>query len=89
MASGMTSPGAIITTALTRRFDHVVAVDHLDLDIASGEIFGLLGPNGAGKSTTIKMLTTLLPPTSGRAVVATASRSCTAAARRRPAPPPS
>jgi ABC-2 type transport system ATP-binding protein len=47
-----------------------VAVDHLDLAVASGTIFGLLGPNGAGKSTTIKMLTTLLPPTSGSAAVA-------------------
>jgi ABC-2 type transport system ATP-binding protein len=58
------------TTALTRRFGALVAVDALDLAVASGCIFGLLGPNGAGKSTTIKMLTTLLPPTSGTGVVA-------------------
>jgi ABC-2 type transport system ATP-binding protein len=58
------------TVALTRRFGSVVAVDSLDLEITSGAIFGLLGPNGAGKSTTIRMLTTLLPPTSGTAVVA-------------------
>jgi ABC-2 type transport system ATP-binding protein len=61
---------AIVTAGLTRRYDSLVAVDHLDLQVALGTIFGLLGPNGAGKSTTIKMLTTLLPPTSGTAEVA-------------------
>jgi ABC-2 type transport system ATP-binding protein len=61
---------AVATKALTRRFDGFVAVDRLDLEIESGIIFGLLGPNGAGKSTTVKMLTTLLPPSSGSAVVA-------------------
>ena len=66
----MTGPSAIVTQALTRRFGDFAAVDHLDLDIAPGIIFGLLGPNGAGKSTTVKMLTTLLPPSSGRATVA-------------------
>jgi ABC-2 type transport system ATP-binding protein len=60
---------AIRTQALTRRYDGLVAVDALDL-IVEDEIFGLLGPNGAGKTTTIKMLITLLPPTSGRAEVA-------------------
>jgi ABC-2 type transport system ATP-binding protein len=60
----------IATTALTRRYDHLVAVDRLDLEVRQGVIFGLLGPNGAGKTTTIKMLTTLLPPTSGAAWVA-------------------
>lgn len=58
------------TQELTRRFGHLTAVDALTIAIAPGEIFGLLGPNGAGKSTIIKMLTTLLPPTSGRAKVA-------------------
>ena len=61
---------AIAAKALTRRFDQFVAVDRLDLEVGAGVIFGLLGANGAGKSTTIKMLTTLLPPTSGSAVVA-------------------
>jgi len=46
------------------------AVDDLQLEIAPGEVFGLLGPNGAGKSTSIKMLTTLLPPTAGTATIA-------------------
>src|SRR3712207_9451823 len=46
------------------------AVDGIDLAVASGEIYGFLGPNGAGKSTTVHMLTTLLPPTAGRARVA-------------------
>src|SRR5918998_729226 len=45
------------------------AVDGIDLSVASGEIYGFLGPNGAGKSTTVLMLTTLLPPTAGRATV--------------------
>ena len=48
----------------------VRAVDGIDLDIAHGEIYGFLGPNGAGKSTTVHLLTTLLPPTAGRASVA-------------------
>ncbi|HTW66936.1 MAG TPA: ATP-binding cassette domain-containing protein [Bryobacteraceae bacterium] len=61
---------AIQTIALTRRYDSLVAVDHLEFSAAAGSIFGLLGPNGAGKSTLIKMLTTLLPPTSGTAIVA-------------------
>src|SRR5438876_2711185 len=46
------------------------AVDAIDLAVSPGEIYGFLGPNGAGKSTTVLMLTTLLPPTAGRAFVA-------------------
>src|SRR5213080_5345618 len=46
------------------------AVDGIDLQVARGEIYGFLGPNGAGKSTTVLVLTTLLPPTAGRATVA-------------------
>lgn len=60
---------AVKTSALTRRFGGLTAVDHVDLQVARGEIFGLLGANGAGKSTMLKMLTTLLPPTSGSAEV--------------------
>ena len=63
-------PPAIRTEGLVRAFDGVVAVDHLDLDIRRGEIYGFLGPNGAGKSTTVRVLCTLLAPTGGRAVVA-------------------
>jgi ABC-2 type transport system ATP-binding protein len=58
------------TEALTRRFGSLTAVDALTLSVEAGEVFGLLGPNGAGKTTVIKMLTTLLPPTSGGARVA-------------------
>jgi len=65
----MAETPAVETFDLTRRFGDVVAVDRLDLTIEHGVFFGLLGSNGAGKSTTIKMLTTLLPPTSGRARV--------------------
>ncbi|TLZ96531.1 MAG: ATP-binding cassette domain-containing protein, partial [Methanobacteriota archaeon] len=54
---------------LSRHFGDKIAVDHVSFDIARSEVFGFLGPNGAGKTTTIKMLTTLLPPTSGRATV--------------------
>ncbi|MGB7493193.1 MAG: ATP-binding cassette domain-containing protein [Candidatus Acidiferrum sp.] len=61
---------AVETMALTRRFGDFTAVDHLDLQIPYGQIFGLLGPNGAGKSTTVKMLTTLLEPSSGTALAA-------------------
>jgi ABC-2 type transport system ATP-binding protein len=61
---------AIATEALTKAFGDLMAVDHLDCRVPYGQIFGLLGPNGAGKSTTIKMLTTLLEPTSGSAKVA-------------------
>jgi ABC-2 type transport system ATP-binding protein len=57
-------------TALTRRFGALTAVDALTLSVNAGEVFGLLGSNGAGKTTTIKMLTTLLPPSSGEARVA-------------------
>jgi ABC-2 type transport system ATP-binding protein len=54
---------------LTRRFGEVEAVHDLSTSVEEGEIFGLVGPNGAGKSTVIRMLTTLLPPTSGSAYV--------------------
>jgi ABC-2 type transport system ATP-binding protein len=55
---------------LTRRFGDIAAVDRATIAVERGEIFGLIGPNGAGKSTLIKMLTTLLPPSSGSATVA-------------------
>jgi ABC-2 type transport system ATP-binding protein len=57
---------AISTEHLTRRFGDLVAVQDVNLRVAPGQFFGFLGPNGAGKSTTIKMLTGLLAPSSGR-----------------------
>jgi len=58
------------TQALTRKFGGLTAVDAMTISLGPGEVFGLLGPNGAGKTTAIKMLTTLLPPTSGTAQIA-------------------
>ncbi len=63
------SENAIIVENVTKRFDQVIAVDNLSLEIKWGELFGLLGPNGAGKTTLINVLSTLLPPTSGGAQV--------------------
>ncbi|HKE81817.1 MAG TPA: ATP-binding cassette domain-containing protein [Solirubrobacteraceae bacterium] len=61
----------IVVEGLVRIFKgDIHAVDGIDLEVAAGEIYGFLGPNGAGKSTTVHMLTTLLPPTAGRASVA-------------------
>lgn len=60
---------AIETEGLTKRFGNFTAVDHIDLNVQKGEIYGFLGPNGAGKSTTIRMLCTLLTPTAGTARV--------------------
>ena len=57
---------AVETFSLVKQFGDFVAVDHIDLQVNRGSFFGFLGPNGAGKSTTIKMLTGLLAPTSGR-----------------------
>ena len=64
------SEQGIEVAGLVRRFKEVEAVAGIDLAIRPGEIYGFLGPNGAGKSTTVHMLTTLLPPTAGRATVA-------------------
>jgi ABC-2 type transport system ATP-binding protein len=66
----MSRQGAIEVEKLVREFRKGPrAVDGIDLAVSPGEIYGFLGPNGAGKSTTVLMLTTLLPPTSGRATV--------------------
>ena len=61
---------SVVIEGLTRRFGKFVAVDHLDLTVRKGEVFGFLGPNGAGKSTTIRMLCGLLTPSAGKAIVA-------------------
>jgi ABC-2 type transport system ATP-binding protein len=60
----------IVAEGLVRRFGAIEAVAGIDLSVRRGEVFGFLGPNGAGKSTTVRMLTTLLRPTEGRASVA-------------------
>jgi ABC-2 type transport system ATP-binding protein len=60
----------IVAENLVRHFGDVEAVNGIDLQVNAGEIFGFLGPNGAGKSTVVRMLTTLLRPTSGKAFVA-------------------
>ena len=55
----------IVANSLSKSYGSIMAVDHIDLSVNSGKIFGFLGPNGAGKTTTIKLLTTLIAPTSG------------------------
>jgi ABC-2 type transport system ATP-binding protein len=62
-------PAAIDVKHIVKKFDDFTAVDDISFSVRRGEIFGLLGPNGAGKSTLIRMLTTLIPPTSGTAEV--------------------
>jgi ABC-2 type transport system ATP-binding protein len=59
----------IVAENLTRRFNGTLAVDGLNLEVREGEVFGFLGPNGAGKTTTVRILTSLIRPTSGTAVV--------------------
>jgi len=56
----------IVTEGLTKRYDRLVAVDGLDLEVAEGELYGFLGPNGSGKTTAIRMILGLVFPTSGR-----------------------
>jgi ABC-2 type transport system ATP-binding protein len=63
--SGASGGLAVETRGLTRRFGKVLAVDHLDLQVRRGELYGFLGPNGAGKSTTLRMLCGILEPSEG------------------------
>lgn len=65
----MSSKTAFVADGLTRHFGEVVAVDHLTLEVRTGEVFGFLGHNGAGKTTTVRMLNGVLAPTSGTARV--------------------
>ncbi len=65
----MSESNGIEVRSLRKEFDSVAAVDDISFEVRRGEVFGFLGPNGAGKTTTIKMLTTLIPPTSGGAHV--------------------
>jgi len=60
---------AIRADGLTKRFGRVTALDNLDLEVVPGEVMGYLGPNGAGKTTTIRLVLSLLRPTSGRCEV--------------------
>lgn len=57
---------AIVVEDLTKRFGNFAAVDHIDFNVDSGELFGFLGPNGAGKTTTVRMITGVIKPDSGR-----------------------
>ncbi len=67
----MSAPqNSVIVRDLVKRFGKFTAVDHLNLEVRKGEVFGFLGPNGAGKSTTIRMLCGLLRPSAGQAMVA-------------------
>src|SRR6266850_7952165 len=63
------APAALTTTDLTHRYGDRVALDHLSLRVAPREIFGLLGPNGGGKTTLFRILSTLVPPSGGRALI--------------------
>ena len=60
---------AIEATGLTKKYDKLLAVDHISFSAKEGEIFGFLGPNGAGKTTTIRMLTGISKPTEGTATI--------------------
>jgi ABC-2 type transport system ATP-binding protein len=64
------SGSALVVEHLTKRFGDRVAVDDVSFEVGYGEVFGFLGPNGAGKTTTVRMLGTLIEPTSGSAVIA-------------------
>ena len=70
-ASAATSPASAVISVrgLVKRYGDLVAVDGIDFDVASGEIFGLLGPNGAGKTTTVEILEGLRAPDGGTATV--------------------
>jgi ABC-2 type transport system ATP-binding protein len=66
----MQNSKAIEVSGITKKFGQITAVDNVSFDVMEGEVFGFLGPNGAGKTTLIRMLTSLMKPTGGRAVVA-------------------
>jgi len=73
----------ITARSLTKRFGETTALEAVDLDVASGEIFGLIGPNGAGKTTLLQLLVGLLDPTAGGAAVLGCDVTRTAPALRR------
>ena len=74
-ANRATGEAAVVVEHLTKRFGDRVAVDDLSFSVEAGEVFGFLGPNGAGKTTTVRMLGTLVTPTSGTAHVAGVPRA--------------
>src|SRR6202041_3486985 len=63
------APNAIEVEHIVKRYGEFTAVDDISFTVKDGEIFGLLGPNGAGKSTLIRMMTTLIPISGGRALI--------------------
>jgi len=65
----LSSRPTVVAQDLVKKFDWLTAVDGVSFEVNEGEVFGLLGPNGAGKTTTIRMICTLIAPTSGRATV--------------------
>jgi ABC-2 type transport system ATP-binding protein len=67
---GKAAPPVLLVEHLTKRFGDRVAVDDVSFSVAAGEVFGFLGPNGAGKTTTVRMLATVISPSSGSAIVA-------------------
>jgi ABC-2 type transport system ATP-binding protein len=69
-ANGGDTPDAIAVEHIVKKYGDFTAVDNISFNVKEGEIFGLLGPNGAGKSTLIRMMTTLIPITAGRALIA-------------------
>src|SRR5690606_29312573 len=78
------APSPILTVDnLTKRYKETLAVDRVSFEVAAGEVFALIGPNGAGKSTTLRMIATLLTPTSGTITVDGHDRTRDAAAVRR------
>src|SRR5437867_13315226 len=69
-SASATVPNAIEVEHIVKKYGDFTAVDNVTFDVKEGEIFGLLGPNGAGKSTLIRMMTTLIPITAGKARIA-------------------
>ena len=77
----VTTQQPIEARGLVKRYGEIVAVDHVDLTVERGDVFGYLGPNGAGKTTSLRMLLGLIRPTEGRADSSGATRSTSARAR--------
>ena len=69
MTTNTADENIIVVKGITKRFNEKVAVDHVDLEIKRGEIFGLLGPNGAGKTTTVRMISSLTTMDEGSVMI--------------------